>query len=77
MRFNLLFLAIVFLLTTGCSQGSLLRLADALNERQIKSCLEYNGAINFGAGVGGSSGSLHGITVTGGAEFELCSQLLR
>lgn len=59
---------------SGCQ--SYLSLIDGLNQRQVQSCLNYNGAISLGAGVGGS-GALHGITATGGATLEDCIKLMQ
>lgn len=68
--------ALLLLTLSGCQ--SYLALVEGLNERQVQSCLEYNGAANLGgAGIGASSGALHGITATGGANLETCVELLR
>lgn len=61
---------------SGCAT-SYMEFIETLNEREVQSCIEYNGSVNYGTGIGGSSGSLHGITVTGGAPLELCKELLR
>jgi hypothetical protein len=59
----------------GCS--SYLSLIDGLNKRQVQSCLEYNGATNLGSGFFSGSGGLHGVTATGGASLEMCTELMR
>lgn len=63
------------LILFGCT--SYLKFIDGLNEREVQSCLEYNGAISTGTGFGSSSGSLRGITATGGASLETCLALIK
>ena len=55
----------------GCQ--SYLSLIDGLNQREVQSCLEYQGMIRAGTGAGGH---LRGITMTGGADIEVCRELL-
>lgn len=58
---------------SGC--GGYIQFIDGLNERQIQSCLRYNGTTRVGTLYGGE-GALRGITATGGASVADCRELL-
>ena len=60
-------------LLSGCVAGcsSFASFVEQLEQRQLKSCIEY--ALVAGGGFGGSAqGSFRGITVTGGADMLEC-----
>lgn len=73
MRIRLAILAVAITTITGCSGYT--RFIDGLNQRQIRSCLKYDGTARIG-GLMGGYGSLEGITATGGAEMQECGDLL-
>lgn len=72
---KLLGVILLALALTGCGTHYT-NLIDGLNERQVQSCLDYNGTASLGFGPGAGQGGLHGITVTGGAPLADCKEIL-
>lgn len=70
---RLMLIMAVAVMLTGCS--SYLKVIEGLNERQIQSCLRYDGAVSAGI-VFGANGALRGVTATGGADIAMCPELL-
>lgn len=61
-----LLLAALFTLLSGCT--GLASLADSLNERQVQSCIQWQGHISsLGGGV-----QVRGVTATGGVPLASC-----
>ena len=59
--------AVLFM--SGCA--SIASLAATMNERQIQSCLKYQGIV--GGGMGATANvQLNGVTATGGASLQDC-----
>ena len=65
-----IFVALVGALLLCCGCTGLASLANTLNERQITSCLWYQGAA-------GPYAQVTGVTATGGAKLDLCVETKR
>ena len=62
-------LSIGVLYVTGCTSFS--SLVQTLNERQLASCIKWQGSMSAGAGMG-ASGAVQAMTVTGGMTIGDC-----
>lgn len=70
---RILTMCVLAFLLVGCA--SFHSFVDALNERQIASCLELSGQVSGGFGAA-ASGQYRGITATGGVPIEVCQKVL-
>ena len=75
-RNHLCFILLILILS-GCTPASksVVMLVDALNARNLSSCVEWD--IMMGGGMGASGhAAVHGKTTTGNATFEQCNEAL-
>ena len=54
---------------TGCTSFN--SLVQTLNERQLASCIKWQGSMSAGAGIG-ASGAVQAVTITGGMTMDDC-----
>ena len=63
---------LLLLMLCGCASGSYAKFIEGLNERQITSCVRYQGSMRAGGITTGGSVAIQGITSTGGADLKTC-----
>jgi hypothetical protein len=68
---KLAFALLVAASLTGCA--GYMKMVNGLNRRNVQSCLQYGGMVG---GIMTGSGTVVGVTVTGGADLELCERIL-
>ena len=66
--------AILFLCFTLLGCQGYLSLVEGLNQRELQSCIRYNGSMRVGA-VSGGHVAISGLTATGGAPIDTCYEM--